>query len=593
MLIRERVNKLQQLMKEKGIDAYIIPSSDAHQSEYVAPHWTGRKWITGFTGSAGTAVITLKSGNGLWTDGRYFIQAEKQLEGSTIDLFKMGQPSVPTISKWLKDNLDENSTIGFDGKVISKSFFDNLDKELNEKCIKYNLDNDLIDALWKDRDPIPMGEFYSLDVKYSGKSRLDKIQEVKEYLKESGSTHYVLSSLDDIAWLFNIRGDDVPCNPVVISYAVVSNNEVVLFVDSKKLTKQMKAELENDSIIIKEYTDLQNYLVKLNKDCIITYDPMKTNMWIVNSLGSDIKTKEALNVTTKLKAVKNDIELQNMKNSHIRDGVAMVRFLHWLDTHLGKEKITEITVADKLEEFRSKGENFKGLSFTTIAGYKDHAAMMHYSATKDTAYELEKEGMILIDSGGQYLDGTTDITRTIVLGNLTAEEKRDFTLVLKGVINLSIAKFLHGATGANLDVLARGPLWKYGIDYKCGTGHGVGFFLNVHEGPHGFRQSNVPTVLEAGMNITNEPGVYKEGKHGIRTENILVVRDDETTESGRFMNFETITFCPISLDGIDVELLTSEERAWLNNYHKDVYVKLSKYLDEDERQWLRYQTRAI
>lgn len=593
MQIKERVQKLQELMRQKGIDAYIVPSSDAHQSEYVAEHWGSRKWITGFTGSAGTAVITLENGNGLWTDGRYYIQAEKQLEGSSIDLYKMGQPSVPTIAQWLKKNLKDGAIVGFDGKVVSKSFYDNLDKALCSKEIKYNLENDLVGEIWNDRPEIPMDTFYSLDVKFAGKSRTEKLNEVREHMKEKNITHFVLSSLDDIAWLFNIRGNDVPNNPVIISYALISIDEVILFVDDKKLTDDIKVELVNDGISIKQYDELDKCLKTLNVKNVVSYDPAKTNMWIVNSLSDEVKKSEEQNYTTDLKAVKNDVELKNMRESHIVDGVAMVKFLHWLDTNLGKEKITEISASKKLEQFRSEGENFKGLSFTTIAGYKDHAAMMHYSSTPETDVELLREGMFLVDSGGQYLGGTTDITRTIVLGNLTSEQKRDFTLTLKGFISLSRAKFLHGCTGTNLDILARGPLWQYGIDYKCGTGHGVGFFLNVHEGPHGIRNNYVPAVLEEGMVMSNEPGVYKEGRHGIRIENLIVVKKDEETESGKFMSFETITFCPIDLNGVIADMLSAEERAWLNNYHKEVYEKLSPSLNEEQRAWLKYNTRAI
>ncbi|AWZ47973.1 peptidase M24 [Clostridiaceae bacterium 14S0207] len=592
MEVKERVKKLRELMKEKGIDAYIIPSADAHQSEYVAPHWESRKWISGFTGSAGTAVITLDDA-GLWTDGRYFIQAEKQLEGSGIRLFKMGQPSVATINEWLKDVLKEGSTVGFDGKVISKYFKNMLEKTLCKKNMKYDLQWDLVDMIWEDRPEIPMDSFYSLDVKYAGKSRVQKINEVREEMKKDEATHFILSSLDDIAWLFNIRGNDVPCNPVIISYAIVSENEAILFVDSKKVTDEIRKELEKDNVQVKEYNEIENYLKKLDTTNVVMYDPVKTNMWIVNSINSTINTVEKQNVTTKMKAIKNEVELNNMRKAHIKDGVAMVKFLYWLDTNIGKEKITEISASDKLEGFRSKQENFKGISFDTIAGYKEHAAMMHYKATEETDAELKKEGMLLVDSGGQYLEGTTDITRTIVLGSLTKEEKRDFTLVAKGVINLSLGKFLYGCTGTNVDILARRPLWEYGIDYKCGTGHGVGFFLNVHEGPHAIRVNYVSTVLEDGMDVTNEPGVYKEGKHGIRTENILVVQKDEKTESGQFMKFETITFCPIDLRGIVVEMLTPDEKAWLNTYHKQVYDKLSAYLNEDEREWLKYHTRAI
>ncbi len=593
MQVKERVQKLKDLMKKNGIDAYIIPSSDPHQSEYVATHWGSRKWITGFTGSAGTAVVTLEKGNGLWTDGRYFIQAEKQLKDSSVDLYKIGEPSVPTITEWLKKNLKDGATVGFDGKVVSKSFYDNLNNSLGSKEIKYNLDNDLIAEIWSDRPEIPMDSFYSLDVKFAGKSRLEKLNEVREHMKEESITHFILSSLDDIAWLFNIRGTDIQSSPVTISYALVSMDEAIMFVDSKKLNNDIKAELVKDNISIKEYNELDKSLKALNNKNVVSYDPAKTNMWIVNSLSSDVKKIEEQNYTTKLKAVKNAVELQNMRASHITDGVAMVKFLHWLDNSLGKEKITEISATDKLAQFRAEGENYKGPSFNTIAGYKEHAAMMHYSSTPETDVELLREGFFLVDSGGQYLGGTTDITRTIVLGDLSLEEKRDFTLTLKGFINLSRAKFLYGCCGTNLDVLARSPLWQYGIDYKCGTGHGIGFFLNVHEGPHAIRNNYVPAVLEEGMVMSNEPGVYKEGRHGIRIENLIVVKKDEKTESGQFMSFETITFCPIDLDGIIIDMLSPEDKAWLNSYHREVYEKLCPTLSEEQRAWLKYNTRAI
>ena len=593
MVIKERVQKLQELMKQKGIDAYIIPSSDPHQSEYVADHWGSRKWITGFTGSAGTAVITLENGNGLWTDGRYFIQAENQIEGSSIDLFKIGEPSVPTIEEWLKNSLKDGATVGFDGKVVSKTLFDSLDIALCSKDVKFNLDYDLIGEIWVDRPSIPMSEIFSLDVKYTGKSRLEKINEVRKNMSARSISHFVLSSLDDIAWLLNIRGNDVKNNPVTISYVLLSMDETILFIDSKKLTNDIKAELEKDGLTLKEYNDLDKHLKALNAKNVLTYDPDKINMWIVNSIPADVRKVESQNYTTKLKSIKNEVELQNIRETHIKDGIAMVKFLHWLDTNLGKIKITELSATEKLVQFRSEGEGYKGPSFNTIAAYKDHAAMMHYGSTPETDVELLKEGFFLVDSGGQYLGGTTDITRTIVLGELTDEEKRDFTLVLKGFIALSRAKFLYGSCGTNLDVLARNPLWQYGIDYKCGTGHGVGFFLNVHEGPHAIRHNIMPAVLEEGMLMSNEPGVYKQGRYGIRTENLIVARKDEVTESGQFMRFETVTFCPIDLNGVVVDMLSPEEKAWLNNYHKEVYEKLSPGLNEELRAWLKYKTRAI
>lgn len=592
MNIKERVNSLREHMKEKGIYAYIVPSSDAHQSEYVADHWKSRQWISGFTGSAGTAVITLNDA-GLWTDGRYFIQAEKQLEGSGIKLFKMGQASVPTVEEWLLKVVPENGAIGFDGTVLSTSLARNIQKAVAKKGIKLEHKWDLIDQLWSDRPSISKEPIFVHDVKYAGKSRVEKITMVRAEMKKDEATHLVLSSLDDIAWLLNIRGNDVPCNPVAVSYVVISEKETLLFINPIKVKDEVKKELELDGIVIKAYEDINNYLSTLGKEMKVMLDPIKTSFGICKALNEDIEIIEKDNITTKIKGIKNEIEIENIKNAHIKDGVAMVKFLYWLDSNLGKEEISEISASNKLESFRAEQELFKGVSFGTIAGYKEHAAMMHYSATPESDYKLKKEGMFLVDSGGQYLDGTTDITRTMVLGNLTEEEKRDFTLVLKGVIDLSMAKFLHGVNGTNLDILARRPLWEYGIDYKCGTGHGVGFFLNVHEGPHAIRCNVVPTVLEKGMIVTNEPGVYKEGKHGIRTENILLVVQDEETEFGQFMKFETITFCPIDLEGIVPEILTPEEKTWLNNYHKEVYNKLSPYLTEEENTWLKHETREI
>lgn len=592
MSIKERVNSLREKMKEKGIYAYIVPSSDAHQSEYVAEHWKSRQWISGFTGSAGTAVITLDDA-GLWADGRYFIQAEKQLEGSGIKLFKMGQPSVPTIEAWLSKVVPQNGVVGFDGSVLSTSLARNIEKAVSKKGTTLEHRYDLIDELWKDRPSISTESIFVHDVKYAGKSRVEKVRMVREEMKKDEATHLVLSSLDDIAWLLNIRGTDVPCNPVAVSYVVVSEKETVLFINPVKVKDEVKKELEQDGIVIKAYEDVNNYLKTLAKESKVMLDPVKTSFGICKGLNEGIEIIEKGNITTKIKGIKNEVEIENIKNAHIKDGVAMVKFLHWLDNNLGKEEISEISAANKLESFRAEQELYKGISFTTIAGYKEHAAMMHYSATPESDYKLKKEGMFLLDSGGQYLDGTTDITRTMVLGTLTEEEKRDFTLVVRGVIDLSMARFLHGVNGTNLDILARRPLWEHGIDYKCGTGHGVGFFLNVHEGPHAIRCNVVPTVLEEGMIVTNEPGVYKEGRHGIRTENILLVVKDEETEFGQFMKFETITFCPIDLEGIVPEMLTSEERAWLNNYHKEVYNKLSPYLNEEEKVWLKHKTREI
>lgn len=591
MKIKERIEALRKLMKENKMDAYIVPSFDAHQSEYVAEHWKSRQWISGFTGSAGTAVITLDDA-GLWTDGRYYIQAEKQLEGSGMRLFKAAEPNVPSFIEWLRDTLKEKSNVGFDGTVFSVDMVKDMHNEFDTKNIGLIIEHDLINELWSDRPEIPKSSVFIHEVKYAGKSITEKLTQVREEMNKKGATHYLLTSLDDIAWLLNIRGNDVPNNPVVISNVVVAEDKCYLFIDSSKVSKEIELYIGAEGVELKDYNEIEKCLQGLTAKDTVVFDSSKTNICLYNAIGKDIKKVEMLNITTTLKGIKNEIEIENLKKCEVIDGVAMVKFIKWLKDSVNKEKITEISASDKLEGFRSQGELFAGLSFDTIAGYKDHAAMMHYKANEETQYILKDEGFFLVDSGGQYYNGTTDTTRTIVLGKITEEEKRDYTLVLKANIALSTAKFLYGATGANLDVLARQPIWEYGIDYKCGTGHGVGFFLNVHEGPQGFRANNY-TKLEKGMILTNEPGIYKEGKFGIRTENMMIVVEDEKTEFGQFMKFEAITYCPIDLDGINSEMMTAEEKQWLNDYHKDVYTKLSPYLNEEEKQWLKEETREI
>ena len=592
MNIRDRVEKLRQLMKENQMDAYIIPSFDAHQSEYVAEHWKCRQWISGFTGSAGTVVITLEDA-GLWTDGRYYIQAEEQLEGSGIRLFRMMDPGVPFYSEWLTDVLNEGGIVGFDGNVFSINMVKKMEKDLKAKRIALKMNQDLIGDLWEDRPEIPKGPMFTHDVKYAGKSRVEKLSEVREEMKNKGANYYILTSLDDIAWLLNIRGADVPNNPIVIANVIVAEHKCYLFIDSCKVPALVKLELEAEGIELKANHEIQTFLRNLSDGDAVILDTNKTNISLYNAINSNTKKIEIPNITTNLKAIKNEVEIKNLKWCEIKDGLAMVKFIKWLKNSVDKEEITEITAEERLEDFRRGQEGYVGPSFDTIAGYKEHAAMMHYKANKETQYTLKNEGLFLIDSGGQYYDGTTDITRTIVLGKLTDEQKRDFTLVLKGFIALSSVKYLYGATGSNLDVLARQPIWQYGLDYKCGTGHGVGFFLNVHEGPQSIRNDNNNVILEKGMIITNEPGIYLEGKYGIRIENMMLVVEDEKTEFGQFMKFETITYCPIDLAGINKDMLTESEKQWLNNYHQEVYTKLAPYLNEEERVWLREETREI
>lgn len=592
MDIKNRIKSLRKSMKEKGIDAYIIPSFDAHQSEYVPEHWKCRQWISGFTGSAGTVVI-MQEDAGLWTDGRYYIQAEKQIKESGIRLFKMAEPGVPSYIEWLRDSLKNGECVGFDGKVFSTNVVRNMQENFKLKNIKLEYSFDLINEIWQERPSIPQNKIFSHDVKFAGKSAAEKIDLLRKEIRDNGATHYLVTTLDDIAWLFNIRGEDVHNTPVAVSYAVVSLDKAYLFIEQGKVPAKVKCNLEADGIELKDYYEVGDFLSKLHKEDTVIFDPEKTSIWLFNSINSETEKIEKANRIINDKAIKNDIEIDNLRKCQIRDGVAMVKFLKWIKSNIGKEKISEISAEQKLEDFRRERENFVGPSFDTIAGYKDHAAMMHYKPLPEIEYELNAKEMFLVDSGGQYLDGTTDITRTIILGKISEEQKRDFTLVLKSHIGLATAKFLYGATGSNLDILARKPLWDHGIDYKCGTGHGVGFFLSVHEQPQRFSQVPNNIKLEKGMIITNEPGIYKEGKHGIRTENTLLVIEDEKTDFGQFMRFETISYCPIDLDGIEVNMLTNDEKNWINNYHSDIYNKLYPYLDEAEREWLKNQTREI
>lgn len=592
MKIKERVSALLKEMEERNIDAYVIPSGDAHISEYVAPHWKSRAWVSGFTGSAGTVVIT-KEGSGLWTDGRYFIQAAKQLEGSGIDLFKMGQPGVPTYIEWIEKTLPEGACVGFDGKVLSQSIVKSMEKKFKNKGLKINSDYDLIDLIWTDRPAIPQSEIYNHEIKYAGKTTREKLEIVRDEMSKAKADTFVLASLDDIAWLYNIRANDIPGSPVIISYALITEKDAYLFVDSNKVNKEVEAELNNNGVTIKEYNEIFDLVSSLDESRRIFFDPNKTNRCLYKAIPEKCEKIENRNITTNLKAVKNEIEIENLRKTNIKDSVAVCKFIYWLKNTVGKEEVTEISAENKLEWFRSQQELFMGPSFATIAGYKDHAAMMHYKATEESQYSLKNEGMFLVDSGGHYLDGTTDITRTFVLGDLTEEEKRDFTLVLKGHTALNMAKFLHGATGSNLDILARQPIWEYGIDYKCGTGHGVGFLLNIHEGPQNFSQVPNTVKIQPGMIITNEPGIYKEGKHGIRTENTVLAVNDEKTEFGQFMKFDVISPVPIDLDAVVPEMLTEKERNWLNNYHKNVYETIAPFLTEEEKEWLKHETREI
>lgn len=596
-MIKQRIENIRDLMKEKNIYAYIVPSSDYHQSEYVGDYFKSREFMSGFTGSAGTLIISMDEA-GLWTDGRYFIQAENELKDSGIKLFKMGEEGVPTIEEYLLEKLPKNSTLGFDGRVMSVKEGQSLANKLAFQGINIEYKYDLVNDIWEDRCSLPTEKAFLLGIEYSGESFSDKLSRIRAVMKAKKATTHILASLDDIAWLFNIRGRDVKSNPVVLSYAVISIDSVYLFIDKNKIGKDIRAELSKENVQIKGYEEVYEFIKKIEENEVVLIDTSKVNYAIYNNIPSNVQKIEERNPSILFKSIKNEIELKNIRNSHIKDGVAFTKFMYWLKNNIGKIEITEISATQKLEEFRREQDKFIEPSFSTIAAYKDHAAMMHYSATEESNYKLEPRDLFLVDSGGQYFDGTTDITRTIALGPIPENVRKDFTNVVRGMIRLSKAKFLYGCRGYNLDILARGPLWEEGIDYKCGTGHGIGFVLNVHEGPNGFRWKvrediDDTCILEEGMVTTNEPGVYVENSHGIRIENEIVVRKAEKNEYGQFMDFEVITFAPIDLDAIDESLILKDEKVYLNNYHKQVYDKISPYLNEEEKQWLKTYTREI
>jgi len=592
MNINDKLKGLREKMKELGITAYIEPTSDPHQSEYVADYYKGRAWISGFTGSAGTVVVTMDEAI-LWTDGRYFIQAEKQIENSEFKLYKMNTPGFPTYIEYLSNLLVKNNKIGFNGKVFAQNIVEDLVDKLKGKNIEFVDQYDLIGDLWIDRPELHQGNSFLLDVRYSGKSTKDKILEIRKHLEEKEADNFLLASLDDIAWLYNIRGKDVPNNPIIISYALVSKDKAYLFVDAAKLSKETINSLKNDGIEIKGYEEVVNFVESIDKEEKIILEKSRINRWLYNAIKNQDNIINEMNITTILKGIKNPVEIENQKKAYIKDGIALVKFFHWIDRNIDSIEISEMSASDRLLKFRQEQEGFIEPSFDTISAYAANAAMMHYSANEQSNAIFQKEGLYLVDSGGQYYDGTTDITRTVALGPITDEEMYHFTLTLKGHINLISAKFLEGTSGHVLDVLCRYPLWQAGIDYKCGTGHGVGYLLNVHEGPHRIATAPNNIAMNKGMVVTIEPGVYIAGEHGIRIENVVVVKEDVRTESGQFLSFEVLSYCPIDLDCIDEKMLSASEKQWINNYHNEVYDKLSPYLNEEENKWLRNETRSI
>ena len=590
---KTRIKALQTCMKEHGIQAYIIPTGDDHMSEYAPDHYGFRKWLSGFTGSAGTLLVTQDTAY-LWTDGRYFIQAEKQLEGSGVVLMRQGNAGVPDLNDFIRDYLKTDFVLGFDGTCVSTSDGMRYEYIASQKGAHIVYDTDFSKSVWTiDRPALPDSQAWILDVKWAGESRESKVKRVFEALRSQGADAQVLTSLDDIAWLLNIRANDVPNNPVLLSFVILKEGKVYLFADEKKVPQDVREEL-GDLVTVLPYEDVYEEVKKLTGTVFADFS--KVNYALYRMIRTNIIAGE--NPELKMKAVKNDTEIRNLKKAHLYDGIALTKFIYWLKKTVKEKEITEFDATEKLEELRRECPHLLDLSFPSIGAYNENAAMMHYSASKDHAAALRPEGMYLIDSGGQYYEGTTDVTRTVILGKIPAAWKRDYSLVLKGHLRLAMAKFLYGCRGITLDILTRGPLWDRGIDYRSGTGHGVGYLLNVHEAPNGFRWKIVPErydscVLEAGMVTTDEPGVYIEGSHGIRIENELVCRKREENEYGQFMDFEIITLAPIDRKGINPKYLTDEELTFLNRYHAAVYRKLEKYLTKEEKAWLKKETAPI
>ncbi len=585
MNINQRIEALRSLMEQEGIAAFIVPSTDPHLSEYVAPHWEARKWISGFTGSAGTVVVT-RTEAGLWTDSRYFLQAAQQLEGTEIDLYKEMLPETPGIADFLCDRLQAGEAVGIDGKVFSVVEVLGLKAKLQASGIALKSIADPMEQIWEDRPAMPQGPAFVYETKYAGQSAPQKIAAIRKEMKQQQAGALLVSALDEIAWALNIRGNDVHCNPVAVSYLLIEEKSVHFFIQPQKVTAALAAYLQENGVSVHAYEAIEEHLHRLGAGSILL-DPAKTNYATYSAIGSGCRIIEGACPIALLKAIRNETEIAGIRAAMQRDGVALVKFLRWLQTAVPKGGETEISVDKKLHELRAAGPLYMGESFDTIAGYGPHGAIVHYEATPETDVPLKPEGFLLLDSGAQYLDGTTDITRTIALGELTDEEKTDYTLILKGHINLAMAVFPEGTRGAQLDVLARMPIWRHRMNFLHGTGHGVGHFLNVHEGPKSIRMNENPVTLRAGMVTSNEPGVYKAGLHGVRTENLVLTVPAGEGLFGRYLKFETITLCPICKKGIIKEMLNQEETDWLNNYHQNVYEKLSPDLDEEEREWLK------
>lgn len=588
--IPARLAAMRDFMSKNNIDAFIVPSTDAHLSEYPALHWESRVWISGFTGSAGTVVVT-RDKSGLWTDSRYFLQGAQQLEGSTMDLFKEGLPDTPSITEWLGQVLAKGSTVGIDAEVYAAKDALILERELSKKGLKLSSDKEPFSSIWKDRPTIPTNPIFILPEKYTGESAKSKINRVCDAVEKEGADSLLVAALDTIAWLFNIRGNDVKCNPVAVCFAYVSRKESVLFIDPKKLTDEATAYLVDQGVTIAEYSKVFDYVAKLKE--AICLESGKVTLKLLNTINPLNSIIDIPSPADLMKSCKNEVELKGFRNAMLKDGVAMTQFLMWIEDNIGKNKFTEIDIPKKLIEFRSKQDLFVGESFDTIAGYGSNGAIVHYHVTEKSSVEVKPQGLLLVDSGAQYFDGTTDITRTIAVGELSDQMKKDYTMVMKGHIAIATAIYPQGTRGSQLDILARKALWDEGLNYLHGTGHGIGHFLNVHEGPQNIRLNENPTTLQIGMVTSNEPGLYRDGKYGIRLENLVTTKKEMTTEFGDFYAFETLTLCAFDTRPIVKEMFTQKEIDWLNGYHKMVFSKLSPLLNDAETKWLKEKTHEI
>lgn len=595
MSIQERLKDLRGQMKEKKIDIYIVPTADFHQTEYVGEYFKARKYITNFSGSAGTAVITADEAR-LWTDGRYFIQAAEQIAGTTVELMKMGEPGVPTIKEYLADTLKAGGSIGFDGRAVAMGeglAYEEIAKEKNGRVIYVY---DLIDEIWEDRPALSAEPAWMLEEKYAGETAAGKLSRIREYMKANGASVHILTTLDDICWTLNMRGNDIEFFPLVLSYGIITMNQMHLYINEAKLSEEMKAQFAKDNILLHPYNDVYEDVKMIAGDESVLIDPARLNYALYSNIPGGVKKIEQRNPEVLFKAVKNPVEIENIRKAQIKDSVAHVRFMKWLKENVGKIRITEMSASEKLDEFRMEMGNFIRPSFEPISSYGEHCALMHYTSSPETDVELKEGNVFLTDTGAGFYEGSTDITRTYALGEIPDIMKEHFTLTLMGHMGLANARFLYGCTGMNLDLMARKPLWDRGLDFKCGTGHGMGYLLSIHESPAGFRwryRAGETAVLEEGMVLTDEPGIYIEGSHGIRLENEILVCKGEENEYGQFMYFETITYIPMDLDAIKTEMLPEETRIQLNDYHRTVYEKISPYLNDEEKEWLKKYTREV